>query len=390
MDLTLSKLIRKFKEGQNDHKDIYSLDACDISSEGVLPNGAIFDNTSNKIVYTTTDTSLVDTDEKFYKGGIIDTTFFKEPEISLETKQHHERKLHRFNLFPQKLCDYNWLLAFGVCFNYAPLLCKFGTGRDSSNKTNINILNLGNGKGGFMAGIYYYFKQSHISHTNHLTSYELNWFGVDVKNNTEYAQFKRLSKYYYKLSNHIIHGFTDDNMLDYKNVQYVKSMVENKFNNTNIIFNNINPIGAKIKILVSGAIMSELLHKDGIFITRILEPDYWDGPFVNYLILLALTFNKTEIFRFPVCKNGEVYFRYYLVGIDRKKLLYKNMIYRKLVLTLKNTDVECPKLVDTITGSDEVKSWVCKVNDLRAHYLNSESEPIAELHGIIDKLKDVL
>lgn len=396
MSTPLSKIIRKFKASRPEDPEIYSLDLCDISTPEALPDSSIFkhikDMDYNDVSKKHRSPPKLPTSEKFYRNGILENVFFKE-ELSLESPDQGnlQKTLNtaRLNLFPQKICSYNWLLAFCTCFHYASTLCKFGIGKNSSEKNSINVLNLGNGCGDFIAGIYYYFKQSNISKVNNLTAYDLNWYGVDVKNNDTSSGFKRLSKYHNNIEDNIIHGFVDDNMLDYKNVQYVKTLLENKFDATHIIFNNIKPDKNSGKILLSIALLSEHLYKDGIMITKILHPGHWDKSFEAYLTILALTFHNTKLLKFPVCKNNKSYFRYYLIGFDVKKLLYKNKARRKLINMLRTDEIEVPQLIDSLYNENELIVWRTKLADAKHQFLNDDN-PTAELHCIIDKLKDVL
>lgn len=407
METHLKKIIQKFKDAKITNEDIYTLSPLALSLNEVLPNGPFFKLTPNKVSDITKpelrSNNKVTTAELFYKNGIISDAFFTTPEVSLlETTD-----IDKSYLFAQKLCDYNWLLGYIICFHYSHIICKVNLKNPMSNTT-INVLNMGNGKGDFIAGIYYYFNHSKISSINHLKCYELDWLGVDIENTYEFLHFKKLNKYYkFKQTNeplktdrktsnsldgHILHGYVDDNLLNDNNVQYVKTTVENRFNKTNIIFNNIKPrmCNNKNKILLSVAMLSTTLHKNGIMITKILEPEYWDKHFINYLLLFALIFESTEIFRFPVCKNGKGYFRYYLTCHTRKKMLYNNIIMIKLRSMLNNDNIEHPEIIDDLIQNENIKEWKDIVLQHQKLYLNSLVNPIDELHTIIGKLKDFI
>ena len=244
--------------------------------------------------------------------------------------------------------------------------------------------------------MYYYFTNSNISkYIPPLRKYNISWAAFD-KNNANADHNHKLNKFLSaNIDNsqfHIIHGFANDNIFDPKNLSVIKTMVENKFGRANIIYNNIKP-RAKYptnKIMLINAILSlSSLTTNGLLITKILEPEYWTGTFINYIILLAYLFNKTEIFRFPVCKNNTSYFRYYMACYHKKNLVYNGTICSKLMYALNQDDIEQPILVDSIISTDIIKLYIQKIENIQKKFM-AVANPTEALHANIFSLNDLL
>ena len=144
----------------------------------------------------------------------------------------------------------------------------------------------------------------------------------------------------------------------------------------------------KSKIMVSLAYLTlSTLSKSGLMITKILEPEYWDTCFINYILLFALIFNKTEIFRFPICKGkkgkkGKTTFKYYLVGSFRKTFLYNTLLCKKIIYIL-NTE-------QTISFPDlDIAEWKKKIHDIQSNYYIAEN-PNDAIYGIIKDLTEFI
>lgn len=398
----LHQKIKKFKiremSGSKDD-DLNILNSNDISLANILPNTNLFHLEPNKLIIK--DRSTVKSHfkiihkEKFYKNGVIENMFFTQPEILLDDDN---AQLNLVKYFSTKICDYNWLLSFNI-FLYYSNSPEYSF--DFVKNNEVRLLNLGNGKGDFISGMYYYFTNSNISKitndTKHLKHYDIKWLGTDINNTNANIYFRKLSKL---LSTnikddtyHIIHGFSNDDILEYKNLMYIKTMVDNKLESINVLYNNIKPrmIYKKNKVLLSVAILSLYsLSNTGLMITKILEPEYWDGNFINYIVLFALIFNKTEIFRFPVYKNRKTYFRYYLSGCGKKHLIYNKILVRKLIFILQNDTIEQPKLLRSVIECDEINDWRKKILSIQKKYTSIIVNPTIHLQNNINQLKDVI
>ena len=370
------------------------------------------DKHSNKqtIVIQALSKYKIKTNEKFYRKGIIENTFFiklnhlKFNSLNLSESNNYEkeRTYTNFKKFSTKLCDYNWLLSFNIFLYYTN---ELNSRLDFVKTKDIRLLNIGNGRCGFISGLYYYFYMSNKSNNdNTLNQYYLKWIGFDINNNISNSHFVKLSKLLDLLnpdSYKIIHGIINDDITDCKNLMYIKTLIENEFNDVNILYNNIKPRMEKSKssgIMLSIIILSLYsLNSGGLMITKILEPEFWDNNFINYLTVLALLFKQTKIFRFPVCKNHITYYRYYLFGYCKKIISYNNIVGMRLIYilnTIKNhiytqelNKDSNPLLLNEINKNEEIIVWKQKLLDIKASYINVISNPISELQLNIEQLQ---
>lgn len=359
----------------------------DVSLKNTLPNNNIFDFESHEIILKNINSIKSNyktkTNEKFYKNGVIENTFFN--------NKNDTKLIHKFS---KKICYSNWLLSFNIFLHYTS-----NKKLDFIKTNKIRLLNIGNGRGDFITGMYYYFNTSNISKKiPKLQNFNINWACIDVNNNPENSQYFKFSN----LLNHhinpecydIIHGESNDDILEYKNLLYLKNIIDNRFDNINIIYNNIKPHsdGKKNKIMLSIAILSlYTLNNNGLMITKILEPEYWDGSYIDYIILFSLIFNKTDIFRFPIYKKNKIYYQYYLIGCRKKNLIHNTIIGRKLMFLYNKNNIINPKLLSSISECVEIDELKQKLNNIKSIYLSDNIEtPQMELHKNINNLKDLL
>jgi len=321
----------------------------DISIIDVIPENNIFQiNTTSENIF---QINTMKTDTRFYKRGLIEDIMF-EPCI-IETESDATNKISR------KLCDHLWLFSFNLMSHINKLNPKLDF-------NNIKLLNTGNGKGGFIGGIFHF-----------LNNKDIDWIGVDLKNNKNNSNYVKLKNTLdkYKCNYKLLCA----DITDVSTISHVKKTIENQFNDVNFIYNNIKPsvINDRIMIAVS-ALALYSLSPNGIFISRILEPPHWDTHFKDYLLLISLIFKKTNIVRFPSCNKKKVQYRYYIVGCSKKKLAYNNIVESRLMHILK-------KKKDTLTISLNNAEWDAKLNNIKTIY-NKCSNPIDDLHDIISKL----
>lgn len=369
--------LKKYKnERQRPLENTTMLEFNDISIESALPNDNLFNlepNSVKKLNKASIKSHYkMPSNDSFYKNGIISNIFFKD-DITLE-----ECKANPISHFSKMSCNRNWLLSFCLFSHYTININDSNSKLDFNKSKEVKILNTGSGNGGFITGMFYYFNSSSA-----MKQFNINWLCLD--NNKKSIKFEELSRKY-NFTDNIIHGFTNDSLIDHKNLMFIETMIENKYTNVNFIFNNIRPRmkGNKNKILLSLAFISiASLSKNGIMITKILEPEYWSTEFNNYLILLSLLFHKTEIFRFPVCKKNKSYYRYYLSGSFRKPLLYNTVLSRKIVYLLNHTEIEQAILLGDIIESKEIDEWKEKIINTQKKY-TIISNPNEEIHKIIN------
>ena len=403
----LHKVISRYK---NDKicQNGFNLELNDISTKEVIPNTNLFTAyTSNETTPTnepkpneTTPTNKLRiknkkskhkilSTEKFYINGVISKTFFKKKEISLTSdKIYSGSKKSVLKELSVAACDHNWLLSLCVFLQFVSSDAMIKSKHAFNKSREIKLLITGLGNGGFISGMYHYFYNSALSkNSNILRQYNIDWIGIDSK--TYDTMFEKILKHKLHGEN-IINGISNDNVLEPRNISLVETIIDNRCNAVNMIFNNIKPkmTDGKNKILISVGILAiKSLSKSGIMITKILEPEYWHTEFFNYIMLFALMFQQTSIFRFPVCKNNKSYFKYYLVGEFRKKLLFDDILVKKLYYIL-STDVQL-KLSNEITESEEMRLWKDNIMLLKQQY-TEESNPNDKIHHIINELREIL
>jgi hypothetical protein len=404
----LHKKLNKFKIKSDiinaNEPKLQTLEINDISLDGFLPNNKIFQLDPNKLKikarHLIKSHFKTKTNDKYYKRGLIGNTFFNKPTISLNTSDGGE-KTRLMQWFSTSICGYNWLLSFNIFLHYTSLSQFQANTLDFIKTKEVRLLNIGNGDGGFISGMYYYFINSVRAKTtkgkNHLQQYDLKWIGFDINNNSTNSSFNNLIK---KINTSIdpescdiIHGFTSDDILEYKNLMYIKTTVENKFGDVNFLYNNIKPrmLYKKNKIMLSILVLSlYVLNVNGLMVTKILEPEYWDDCFIDYLILVSLIFNKAEIFRFPVNKNKKTYYRYYLVGCGKKNLVYNSILGRKLMFVLNNDSIEHPKLISDIVECEEIHKWKQTIKSIQTSYINDSTDPNIIIQKNINQLRDII
>ena len=372
----LHKFLKKYKnERQKGSDDISIIEFNNISLDAVLPNGNLFNlepNTVKKIDNDIKSHFKIQSNDSFYRNGIISNMYFKN-DITLE-----ECDFNLISEFSKISCNRDWLLSFCIFSRYTVNFSESDSKLDFNKSKEVKILITGSGNGGFITGMFYYFNSSSA-----MKQFNINWLCLD--NNKKSIKFEEISRKY-NFTDNIIHGFTNDSLIDHKNLMFIETMIENKYNNVNFIFNNIKPRmkSNKNKILLALAFISiTSLSKNGIMITKILEPEYWSTEFNNYLILLSLLFHKTEVFRFPLCKKNKSYYSYYLAGSFRKPLLYNTVICRKIIYLLNHDEIEQAILLDDIITNTEIDEWKEKILDIQKKY-NVITNPNEEIHKIIN------
>lgn len=401
-------LLKKYKHKTlSNHKNINTyLDIYDASLFTIPPESNIFKNEPNKLAGI--DRKLIKSHFKikscdnFYKTGLIENTIFNKNVSACEKFDEfdtdindatdsaiaHNKQLKQLKKFSKAICTHNWLLSFNIWLHFS------GYQKLDFIKTHdIQLLNIGNGNMSFISGMYYYFTSYKYGQSGqNLDKFNISWMCVDISNDVTTSKFRNINTFITKNipqeQFHIVHGFATDDIFDFKTLSIIKAMVANKMGKANIIYNNIKP---RIKyptnkiMLIMAILSSYSLSTNGLLVTKILEPEYWGGAFINYIILLASLFNKTEIFRFPVCKNGISYFRYYMACCYKKSLVYNNTLGSKLLYMFNNDEIEQPQLIDDILGCDSIKAYIQKIKDIQKIY-TVITNPNEALHNNIASL----
>jgi hypothetical protein len=165
--------------------------------------------------------------------------------------------------------------------------------------------------------------------------------------------------------------------INIKDTINIKSLVINKFNHCDILFNDNNKSLEMCNLIVS------TLADDGVFITKILEPEYWEGSYMNTLLLYAILFNKTKIFRFPVCLCGQAYFSYYLIGTEKKKIIHFEKISRYFCAFPNDN------YIINLDGI-EIAEWKINLSNIKLHYMKKISNPASDIYSTINILKNII
>jgi hypothetical protein len=346
-DLELQKLIKKYKKNNMiELKNmLYSIDLCTNVS---IPNSLLFKYESSTCFFKEKTQTKIKTNELYYGNGIIG------------------------NMYDIKECDYNWLLGyfFNKQFNY--LL-----------KKNTKCFFMGFNNYSFINGMKYF---STISNKSIYETINIDWVGMDLNSQL----FKN------KKTEEIIDGFKSNDLSVYSNLTQCKYIIENKFNKINLIINNIKPNINNNKTLISASILTlSILKKDGMLLTKILSPENWDGDFLHYILLFAMLFNSVKIFRYPICKNKYIFYKYYLICNNTKSISHNSIIYRKLIMLLKNYEINKLLFLQNILDADDIKDCKKNILEIRNLFLNNQSEnynnPEFDLNEIINNFhKDLL
>lgn len=351
-DLRLQHLIKKFKQDRQKECLLEKesvLNNINVSINMVLPNSLLFKcntpfNIDNSIDFTKIKSNhKFKTNELYYNDGILG------------------------NLYNVNNCDYNWVFSYVIFNQYHHLFNNC-----------INCFHIGFGNGGFISGMEYFFTNSKsLNDDIYESTYEINWSGVDIKHNNFSAKYQE----------NIIHGFKCDNLILYSNLNHAKTIIENNMSKINLLTNNVTPNLKKNKILISTAILAlTVLSNTGLLLTRILNPEYWSGDFINYILLFGMIFKNMEICRYPICKKSYIKYRYYLICYKKKHILHNSNVYRKLLLLLRNDETEKLIFIDDVINTNEVKEWKSKILLLQQTYINSSDNPQDELNKILKLL----
>jgi hypothetical protein len=368
-------------EPEIDSEYAYSLGIKDISTEELIPRDIIFesDATESPEKMSLKSKFAMPTNEDFYSDGIIGNIFLDQ-QINDESEiaEAPNKKL----LF-ENFGNHNWLVGFSFFLQYFRNM----NGILLENE-NIKILNVGNHNNGFIAGIHYYLFYS-TANTQH-TIFDVDWLGVDIKNNNKHKCYKKLDAYLKKnqrrIFDHIIHGLVDDDISQHKNFVYIQSIIANRFGLVHMLCNNIKPKKNRKNILILFAILvMQTLHQDGCFLTKILEPEHWGFGFQNYLLLFSLIFHTSHIFRFPICRHKKIYFRYYFVGFCKKEVLYRDIIHKKLMNAYCSNKIQ---FSENIWQMESIAQWRTRLMQIKSEYINQSTNSQEMLYKIIGGVGD--
>jgi hypothetical protein len=356
-NLSYQKLLRKFKDEKADRDRVSPLSLDIISLEVPLPKLQIFKEPTvvkYESIYESelkTNESELKTNECFYSDGILG------------------------NLYNIKDCDKYWLLSFCISAHFRNAFTD-----------EIKCFVMGYNSPTIINGLHHYCYNSNFGKDDNL---ELQWMGMGFNASKENQV-------------NILHGFAQDDLCDRNNLLHIKRLIENKMGNINVLYNNISP-ESDYRILLSASALVLTSMSSGIFISKIPNPKYWNDNFINYLLLFALLFNKTNICRFPVStknkkiknKHSILSFQYFLICHDKKMILHKITAYRKILTYMKKCEIlnsDILNFADSVVDIPDIDQWKMSITEIKNKYirLDQKDNPQINLCKILDTIKDII
>lgn len=322
-----------------------------------IPASTKIKNSRDCIVVDKRD-NLEKCNDKFYKDGILGKIISDTNEINY--------------LF----CNKDWVIGLYFAHTYYSLIKNI----------DINILICNNSNNGFISGIYHYIYHSSISKLSNTTPTDVKWYSIDKKNNTKHKNYNRLVTYLdsqnKNISDHVIHGYTNDE-INLQNINLLRTYVYNHMNSLSIYYANISK---STDDLLHIYLAIDLLHNNGIFITKIPNPEHWDK---HQLLLIALIFQSVSIHRLPVCKNKTVYMEYYCISHRKKKITYYDIIKSNLLFSYKNN---IQMNLDSMMNLPSVIEWYENLQLIQQTFITDALNISAydELNNLINKFKDII
>lgn len=333
----MSKLFKLIQHNKKTLKDIIKkkesmLKTYNISTEYIIPNENIIDwNSEYTIKKNNIKCVKRETNELFYNDGIL-------------------KQIYDIN------GNHDWILGYLFFSKYYTLF----------NNT-INCLHIGFGKGDFILGINYFYK--HINNVYKNTT--INWHGFEKQNN----RFSIHNK------NNVINGIGCNNIFLNNNISHIKTVVGIHYNKLDFISCLIKPDHKKNNILLLIAVLLPTLNINGVMLLKIIPPKYWESDFLQYIILFCILFKTVEIVKYPIYKNKNIKYRYYLMCYKKKTIAYENNISK--LLSYISSDGCDFMLSHTILNSKEILEW--KLNFFKYNY--NDGDPYDELIKIINSIK---
>jgi hypothetical protein len=325
------------------------------------------------------DLNIIETDIILYSINLLTdikipkTLLFRQkniPNISIDiVKSEFKSKTNTLyygdgiigNLYDIENCDRNWVLGyFFIKENYI------------SFKSNIKCFLMGCGNCSFIDGINYFLKTTKYS--TYDKKYDVEWLGMDIikKSNT-------------KFNENIVDGYECNDLKLFDNLNHCKYCIENKFNKINLIFNDIKPNLKNNKTLISASILSlSVLKNDGILLTKILAPEYWDDAFLHYILLFVMLFNDVKVVRYPINLNNYCLYNYYLMCTNKKIILHCSIIYRKLISILKRYDIDKLLFLQNIVTNKESVNFIKHLSKIRQAFIDNNNDPIKSMDLLIE------
>ena len=277
----------------------------DIYNDFVKSNNIFFntpikncDETECSTYDINTDDLFLYTDDTFYCNGILE---------NIINQINKTKSINHNEIFDSDvILNHNWLLGYHI-LNYINSINILPI-------ENFNILLLGKNDINIISSIYYWYK-------NNDKIINIDW--------CVFTDDKNIKKNTSKIIKNI-----DNDIFTYNNIANSKSYIEKNIKNINLIFNNFKPDEKNILLSLLYSIL--YLNDMGICINKINAPFLWNKLYNSYLTLYSVFFYNVKIIKFPICKNKKIFYNYYLIGFNKKKLINMNVIYDKLLIYIIN------------------------------------------------------
>lgn len=324
-----------------------SLEINDIYNDDIKSNTFTLESPGEIISVFNFDTNklFIETNERFYGVGILENIInekyndlnsrFSDDAINISLNKIKKNNLANMEIYnishyleSYDRLDNNWLLGYYIMTYMTNI--QYSKFIKEITNNDLKMFILGNTKNNFVSGVYSYIQHNKINLTIDWLSYNsasINNANKNINRILKKKEIKPISKY----------------DLKYNNITNLKMQVENKFNKVNIVFSNINPI-TNIKALILNIILCiSILTKHGLCIVKIKSPHIWKDFYKSYIQLYSMFFYSVKIIKFPVCKNKKYFYEYFLLAHSKKKVIYEDELYKKLMVYYLSDDIKTIK-----------------------------------------------
>jgi hypothetical protein len=266
---------------------------------------------------------------------------------------------HLNNVFNTELCDETWLINLFI-------LDKIHYNFIVNDNVKIKSLHIGD-ISTLSAYNHYLFNGS----LPELVNAEWSWLNTNITFNDKNPIIKHINNKFY---NNILQ-LLENNIYSANNINYVINEVNNKLvkinffainytdqclnaddicynnhnsnnNKTNHIYNNIHAAYASFVI--------KLMDINSILFIKIPNVSEWDTQFINIMLVYALLFNETFVFKFDLTTKST-----YLLCKNKKKISNET-VYKKLIHIISNKDFtdDCNLFSKEIFKLPVIKNWL--------------------------------
>jgi len=382
--------------------DLQMLLINDIYNEYIKSNNIELENYEStlnihEICNYTADKVSISTNDVFYRRGILENVINEkynninikfniddlEISDSLNNEQQQKHLLKKVSmkadlykissyLESYEMLDYNWLLGYYI-MKYMKESKNIKFIKEITNN-DLKLLIIGNKKNTFISGLHNYIQHNKISISMDWLSYDdgTGFVSLADKNIKRILKKKNIKP-------------VNDELFNYNNITNIKIQVENKFNNVNFIFNNVNPITNRKSLLLTILFCISILSKNGICLVKLISPHIWCDLYKSYIQLYSMFFYSVKIIKFPVCKNKKYFYNYFLIAHSKKKIVDINVLYKKITLYYLTPELKIIKY-NTDNSDTYIKQDIyALINEIQNKMINADID-IKILYNIIESI----